>query len=77
MQQFDYSFFIPNYVFGTCQVGDERKHCFGCQQSSQDSLVGSALDWYHRGRGFKTLQGRGLFQSEFELQYICNWHNKV
>ena len=39
-------------------------------KSSQDCSVGSVLDWYHGGLGFKSWQGRGFFQPEFELQCI-------
>ena len=38
--------------------------------SGQNSSVGSMLDWYHGGCGFKSRQGRGFFRSTFELQYM-------
>ena len=39
-------------------------------QTSQDSSVGSVLDWYHGGCEFKSRQERGFFRSKFELQYL-------
>ena len=36
--------------------------------SSKDSSVGSMLDWYHEGCGFKSRLRIGISKSEFELQ---------
>ena len=47
-------------VWFTCHLG----------QYSQDSSVGSALDWYHGGWEFKSRQERGFFRSKFDLQYM-------
>ena len=38
--------------------------------SSQESSVGRAFDWYHRGCGFKSQQGKGFFWSKFEMQFM-------
>ena len=30
-------------------------------ESSQDSSIGSELDWYHEGHGFESGQGREIY----------------
>ena len=45
--------------------------------SSQDSLVGSMLDWNHTGHGFNSRQGRGFLQSKFKYATVLSLHKNV
>ena len=42
------------------------------KSSSQDSSIGSALDWYHEGRGFESWQGREIYKkSRIRIQLLA------